>query len=462
MKRLLLLVLVCLLVCSGCSAVSGPPASQAPSDSSAGPQAVTDVPEPASSLPAESTAEASSSDQVSSSPYGRLPALYLTTNNGKQVTSKTDYLAGTFAVQIGEGTLYSPSLSVSKMPMQIKGRGMSSWEWPKKPYRIKLETKTALFGLPEAKDWILRPSYSDKALIRDHIASVMGNKLKYMDFVPRTVLVDVYFNQAYQGVYVLSERIEIAKGRLELSESPAADTGYVIEIGGASSSDTPGVDYFNTNSFVFAYVSSPARGARTAQQMQFITEYTQQADAAVIALDGYENYIDIPSLIDWFILHELTYNLDSSFRRSCFITKDAGGKLKMGPPWDFDLAFGNHYRYNNYPNVWASVSREDGYVGVTWMDHLLKDPAFTSQLKIRWNQVGGMLLRTALDEIDLCEQVIDASQKENYKTWNTMGRKVAFEPNNIAGMKTYAENLQQMRSFLRKRKSWMDQQIAKF
>jgi hypothetical protein len=281
-----------------------------------------------------------------------------------------------------------------------------------------------------------------------------------MEFVPRTVLVDVYFNNAYQGVYILSERIEVKKGRLELDDGPGEDTSYLLEIGGSEKDDVPGVDYFSTSSFKCAYVHSPDPDFRTKAQMRYITKYVKKADAAVIALADYEEYIDIPSLIDWFILHELTYNLDSSFRRSCFMSKDVGGKLKMGPPWDFDLAFGNHSKYVSNPKAWATVSRADGYVGVTWIDHLLKDPRFTSQLNARWNEVGKGLLKTALDEINLCEKVIDKSQAENFKTWNIMEVKVGFEPASIASLKTYPEKLQQIRSFLTVRKAWMDKNIA--
>ena len=394
--------------------------------------------------------------------YGRLPSVYLTTNDGKSVTSKTLYKEGTLSLKVGDGTLYDSSISISEHSMQIKGRGHSSWKWPKKPYIVKMDKKISLFGLPASKDWIFQSNYSDKSLIRNHLASVMGNTLKNMDFVPRTVLVDVYFNGSYQGVYNISERIEIASGRLTLDERMENDTGYLIEIGGTEEGDVLDVDYFNTNSFIHAYVKNPKSKTRTTEQMAFITNYVMEADAAVISLTGYEEYIDIPSLIDWFILHELTYNLDSSFRRSCFMTKDTGGKLKMGPPWDFDLAFGNHFRYNNYPNVWASVSRKDEYVGVTWMDHLLRDPAFTSKLKARWNEVGDELMAVALNEIDLCEKVIQKSQEANFKTWNILGKKVAFEPTNIANLKTYEEQLRQMRDFLNTRKAWMDKTIGAF
>lgn len=451
MKKLLPFCLAILLLLPACTQAAGEP-SPAPASPIATTTTNTSTAQP------DTDTTITAAEPVPDSEYGRLPAVYLTT--GEAVASRTALVGGTFELKIGERTLYDPGLSTGALPMKIRGRGTSSWEWPKKPYLVKLDKHASLFGLPKAKDWVLRPSYSDESLIRDHLASVMGRTLGNLGYVPRTVLVDVYLNGAYRGVYVLSEQIEAKAGRVTLDVSPAEDTGYLIEIGGGGDNDAAGRDYFNTESFNFAYVIDPKPGVRTAAQMRFITDYVRKADAAVIALTGYEDYIDIPSLIDWFILHELTYNLDSSFRRSCFMTKNTGGKLKMGPPWDFDLAFGNHFRYNNTPNVWASVSREDGYVGVTWMDHLLKDPNFTAQLKARWNQVGAGLVRTALNEIDLCEKVIDLSQKENFKTWNTLGSKTAFEPGNIAGITTYAGKLQQLRSFLATRKAWMDKTIG--
>ena len=94
------------------------------------------------------------------------------------------------------------------------------------------------------------------------------------------------------------------------------------------------------------------------------------------------------------------------------------------------------------------------------MDNLLKDPRFTSKLKARWGEVGDKLVRTALHEIDLCENVIQLSQKENFKTWNIMGKKAAYEPSSIAQLSTYEAHLQQIRNFLAVRKAWMDKKIG--
>lgn len=75
----------------------------------------------------------------------------------------------------------------------------------------------------------------------------------------------------------------------------------------------------------------------TQKHFDFIYDYMCKADAAITTLDGYEKYINVDSFIDWFLVHELSYNLDSCFRRSCYITKPTLSRLEMGPIWDFDL-----------------------------------------------------------------------------------------------------------------------------
>jgi len=394
----------------------------------------------------------------------RLPVINLTTVRGAPVVSRTQYIRGSFEIAVCGDGIFPTSYSIETRGMRIRGRGHSSWNWPKTPYRINLDTEVSLFGMAPARNWILRPNYSDRSLMRDHIAFTMGRQLDNLAFVPGSVLVDVYFNGNYMGVYVLAERVEVRDGRVELTNNGTdVDTGFLVEIGGGSHSiqGQRNVHFFNTDTFVWAWVIYPHHEVRTPEQMQFITNFVRDAENAVRNLANYEDYICIPSLIDWFILHELTFNIDSSFRRSCFFTKDAGGLLRMGPPWDFDLAFGNIAWYNSGRNTWASVSRPDGNVQVTWMDYLLTCPRFNAQLRARWNEVGDLLLQVALDEINASEELIAPSAVRNFERWNILGRRSGFTPSGIAALTTHAANVQQMRDFLIRRHSWMDTTIAR-
>jgi len=401
-------------------------------------------------------------ERKNTSGYGRLPAVYIETEGRQKITSKINYINGSFEIKITGKTTHDIEYSLPKSPMQIRGRGHSTWEqWAKKPYRIKFDEKTSLFGLPEARDWILLANYNDKSLIRPHIASVMGNVLTNLPYNPQTVIVDVFINGSYNGVYTLSEQIEVTNGRLEIDISEEDDTGYLLEIGGTEQNDAINKDYIHTGLIKFAAVKYPKKGLRTDEQMAFICDYVRDADRAVTTYGGYEEYIDIPSFIDWFILHELTYNFDSCFRRSCFMTKDTGGKLKMGPPWDFDLAFGNYSKDKSRYKVWATVGEdsEDSYVKVTWMNYLLQDENFKAKLKARWSEVGNRVLNTALNEINLCEKTVYSSAMENFKTWKILNGRAGWESNECANIKTFTGQIDYLRSFLKSRKAWMDKEI---
>lgn len=387
-----------------------------------------------------------------------LPVVYLSTQDGAPVTSKETYLKGTFSMKAEKDSF---AFSVSDRSMQIKGRGNSTWNWAKKPYRIKFDKKISLLGLPKSKDYILLANHADKSLIRNQVAMKLGRVLTNLPYVPRMEPVDVFLNGAYVGVYLLSEKIEVASGRVEIEESTENDTGYLLEVGGAEDGDLEGVHYFHAGTLKYVRIRSPQHEVRTPSQLQYIKQYAEKADKAVTTLTNYEEYIDIPALIDWFLHHELTYNLDSGFRRSCYITKNAGGKLTMGPPWDFDLALGNFSKDNAGYNDWASLGEDnaDSYVKVTWMNYLLQDPGFTKQLKSRWKEIGNTLLDAGLKEIDRCAGILEPSQQENFKVWNILGKRVAYESRKTAGLKTYKEQLDYLRQFLKDRKVWMDQTI---
>ena len=156
-----------------------------------------------------------------------MPQLHITTENNAVVTSKKDYINASFELnddEITDGTL------------EIRGRGNSTWDWPKKPYRLKLTDSTSLLGMPASKHWVLLANYADKTLIRNDIAFMFGKSLE-MEYTPRTRHVELTFNGEYQGVYQLVEHLRIAKDRVNIPELKVTDTtpetisgGYMMEV----------------------------------------------------------------------------------------------------------------------------------------------------------------------------------------------------------------------------------------
>lgn len=347
----------------------------------------------------------------------------------------------------------------------IHGRGHSTWKWPKKPYRIKLDKKAELLGLPKNKDWILLANYSDKSLIRNIVAYDMGRELGAFVWTPTQYPIDLFVNGEYRGVYALGEQREIAKAKINLYESPTdPDRGYLIEVGGADGEGfINGIDKFYTKSGCAGNCTfvDPEPKDMTDEQRKFIIDYVNAADSAIVSGGNYEEYIDVDNFIDWIILHELTCNLDSCFRRSCYFTKDRGGKLKMGPIWDFDLAFGNFSMDNPSYNTWFTIggSGEDDYIKTNWCNYLMADKSFRSRLKARWFEVRGRLLTAAESSIGRNSALIYRSQAENYKVWQTLGIKAGYESLACANLYTYDMNIDYLRDFINSRAAWIDANI---
>lgn len=354
--------------------------------------------------------------------------------------------------------------STGALSAKIRGRGHSTWEWPKKPYKIKLEEKAPLLGMTASKEWALIANYADESLMRNLVAFDMAKSLGSFSYTPSAVPVNVYLNGVYQGVYTLGETIEAKESRLKLdSREDSPNTGYLLEIGGADEDDIEGFSCFDlpSGSAIDIAIKSPKNEKLTQENYDYIYKYMCLADEAITTLNDYETYIDVDSFIDWFILHELTYNLDSCFHRSCFITKDRGEKLKMGPVWDFDLAFGNMYMDAPDYDDWATLgsSNSDSYIGINWFNYLLADPSFRERARARWDEIKEELLETGHNSADNWQNIISTSAEMNFEIWDTLSIANGFQPVSMKNISTFNEQVAYLRRFLTKRYEWIDNNL---
>ncbi len=388
----------------------------------------------------------------------KLPVVIIETENRAEVTSKDEYINATISINSDYVDTF-PSLDPTMVT--IRGRGNSTWDMPKKPYKLKFPFKTSVLGMEKAKDWTLLANYIDYSLIRNSVALDAAAYLTGMPFAMHQHPVDVFVNGEYVGVYSIGEQIEVKKGRVELTDNGTdVDTGYLLEVGGTTSEDTWDVTCFQTELMKYVKVRTANTSNLTKEQVAYIKDYVKNADAAIIAGEGYEDYIDMNSLIDWFILHELAYNVDSSFRRSCFLTKDVGGKLKMGPSWDFDLSFGIFNRCPRDGTGWACLyESSDDYLWTNWMTYLLKDQKFIDMLQKRWNEVKDGLLEHMLAAIDSYGELVTPSAACNFTVWKILGVKNRFQPTYTTKFNTYESHLQFFKDYLTLRWNWIDQNI---
>ncbi|MBQ4037582.1 MAG: CotH kinase family protein [Clostridia bacterium] len=384
-----------------------------------------------------------------------IPVVYLETENGAAIDSKSQYVSATIMLDSVDPALSS----LQETHIRIRGRGNSTWKWDKKPYKIHFDEPVALFGLPAGEEWALFANFADKTLMRNRLAQIMSEELSFA-YTPSHVYVDVFLNGEYLGIYGLGEHLEEGEGRVEVPHDPSAlDCGFFMEAGGVVAGvDVKGMNYFHTDLLKFVLIKGPEFNALTSEQFSYIRDYVQKACDAVVAGDGYEEYIDMESFIDWLIMIELSNNVDCAYRRSTYITKAPGGKLVFGPMWDFDLAFGNFSKDEQAYNVWVSTS-EDDYVGTTWSTYLLEDPEFRAMFKRRWLEVRDSLLEAAFAEIETGYEKLAPSAEENFIRWDILGKKVAFEPFSTKYYPTFESNIEYLTEFLEDRAAWISAQV---
>ena len=159
----------------------------------------------------------------------QIPTVHITTEGGKAIDSKEDYVKASFRFE-DPSRFYTDEESL-EVTGQIKGRGNTTWGMPKKPYRIKLDEKTDLFGSPGDKDWILLANYSDKTLLRNIMAMEIS-RVCGMSWTPRMLSVEVYLNGKYIGVYTFCDHKEVAKDRvnIEVASETELEGGYYLEL----------------------------------------------------------------------------------------------------------------------------------------------------------------------------------------------------------------------------------------
>lgn len=365
------------------------------------------------------------------------------------VVSKDDYVNGSLTInsnlQFEEET--------RTFPLEIKGRGNSTWILPKKPYRLKLKNKAKILGLDEAKNWVLLANYSDKTLIRTSFAFELGREIG-ADFTPQSIPVEVVMNGEYLGSYLLTEQVEVLKDRVEIEELKPEDTapdiitgGYLLELDERRDEDF----WFETNKRLPFAVKSP--DDISASQKNYIKKYMQDTENAIFSSNfadpqnGYAKYIDVNSFINWYLVQELLKNQDARNYSSMYYYKKRNGKLGMGPLWDFDLSMGNvDYSDAINPRGWWVKNG-------AWFNRLFQDPIFKQKVRNRWEEIKKNEITSVFQNIDKNAKYLRLSQKENFNKWDILNEKVW--PNPVA-LGSYSAEVEQIKAWLTTRISWLD------
>lgn len=234
-----------------------------------------------------------------------------------------------------------PEYSISAGNVEIKGRGNSSWNhFVKKGYQIKFEKRTSVLGMEAAKKWILVPNASDGSLLNNKIAYEIANECGLFRYAPEAEFVDLYVSGEYRGLYLITEKVEIDKNRLSLTDK----NGVLVELDNLFY----GGETFKTSSLTNDhFVLKEAVDETSTAGFDAFCSSMQELENALISRAPWstvEKLLDTESAAAYYLLAEYMMNTEALYT-SFFLYKDgAGDRIHFGPVWDYDtpaVGYGN-------------------------------------------------------------------------------------------------------------------------
>ncbi|MBR7179841.1 MAG: CotH kinase family protein, partial [Oscillospiraceae bacterium] len=437
--------------------------------------------------------------------FSKLPVVYINTEGGAPIVSKEEYIDAELIVQ-GNETYNSETTTLYSGKTEIRGRGNSTWAQPKKPYRLKLDKKTDLFGMGKSKHWVLLANYLDESLQRNTLAYNLSGAMGMEQM--STVFVDVVLNGDFVGNYQLCENIRIDDTRVDIfdwegfcedsaaviaeAESMDDDTAgdlesYMVEnmewitsgsfqFGGVTYqiADYPDIEVpdinggylieldeyydeisrFKTNSNQPIMFKSPEYLYTNDDMMDFVKAYIQAFEDAVHSdtytanYDGstlhYSELFDFDALVDYWLINEIFFNEELN-KKSTYMYKDIDGLMMMGPIWDMDWSSGGEGQ-TYHTEQWATRYYSTNAQADQWYKYLIQDPYFFIKAQERYWEIRNDQVAAMLTELDSNEELLTSSANANGKRW---------------GYKhDYSEYVDDLRTWFNEHLTWLDTQMA--
>ncbi|MDS1032904.1 CotH kinase family protein [Porphyromonadaceae sp. NP-X] len=393
-----------------------------------------------------------------------LPTVSIHTENSQDVVSKDVYLKGIVNFISDNGnTIYTDSTS-------IKGRGNASWNFPKKPYKLKLYNKVNLLGMPaKAKEWTLINNYGDKTLMRNMLAFKVSKMLD-MPYTPAGTCVDVILNGEYKGTYQLCDQIEVQKNRVNITEMEPTDIalpnlsgGYLLEVDAYAYTE---ISWFNSTRGNPVTIHSPDDDEIVPQQTQYITDFFNTMEQEVYGRDfandnaSFRKHLDTKTFLKNLLIGEFCGNTDTYW--STYMYKQRNNDtLYTGPIWDYDLSFENDNRTYPINNLTDFIYRTNGSAAGnmrTFVDNVLASNASKRELYNYWNGVRSEKLtqQSMISLVDSLATLLDSSQKLNFIRWPILNTLVHQNPL-IGG--SYQNEVNNVKNYISGRLTWMDSKL---
>ena len=402
--------------------------------------------------------------------FSKLPVVYLDTDDGQSVTVKTDYKPGWIRIQGNETFKQQCDLK-----MEIKGRGNSSWGFPKKPYKLKLDKKTDLFGYGKNKHWVLIANFLDEALVRNKLAYDLARDLGQTAM--GSEYVDVVFNGAYAGNYLLCEHIRVDANRVDVFdwEGYAEDNGGTAEdlawidpkttdiTGGylwELSDEFDEVSKFMTEAGLKVMLNKPEFLSTNPAMMDWCSNFWETVTAGWKSPIGeapngqnYLDLVDVESMAAYLLVQDGFGNNDASYKsRYCY--KDVGGKAKFGPVWDFDWGCGASVVNKDNHSAWILAK---GWGEACFYSEWVDDPWFCLKMWELYTK-HRTRIQSILTRIDAAHDYLRESGDADDRRWHA--ERTAWHAGRTSTKQGYEGDIQRFRTWMANRLAWFDAQFA--
>lgn len=380
--------------------------------------------------------------------YTGLPVCWIETEGRQKIESKDQYLKAHMTIRKDVVTRSNDAIEYD---MQIKGRGNSTWVLPKKPLKIMFDKKESLLDMPKGKSWALLANYMDKTMIRNKLAYNLGDMSK-LAWSPHSHFIEVWLNGRYNGTYQLIEKVGVSKQRVDIG-----DEGFLLEIDAYASGESDS-RYFSSQVLPQPINIKEPKVSWYDENYTLVKNFVNEAEVVLYSGNfkdpetGWQKYFDATSMVDWYIINEIAKSWDAIRWSSTFMTWIPGGKIFMGPLWDYDIAFGNADASD------GCDSSPEGFQikNQVWIHRLFEDPYFVQLVKDRW-QYFYSKKSAIMSEINADANYLKYSAVENNNKWQTF-YKYTERNRDIWG--SYFNEIEYLKEWLGTRMDWLNREFS--
>lgn len=416
-----------------------------------------------------------------------LPTLYVNTETGsmKRLDADKTYKESASAELIGPdgSVLFQNELK------NISGRGNHTFMFEKKSYQIKLESPEDLLGMGASDTWILLCNVYDRSYIRNKLTYDMALEAG-MPGSPESEYIDVYFNGVYNGMYLLCEKVEIGENRLELADleqqnrflngpldkayrfaeednsrkgaallyNPEDITGgYLVEHDyGPKYQEV--ISGFVTESGEHFAIKSPQYASK--EEVDYIADRMQAIETAIMSKDGcdpvtgahFSEYLDLESWADKYLVEEITRNNGGGLTSSYFYKPQDRVSTRVfgGPVWDYDKAYGRVGGNDAEPRLLSFLMQHLGE-NTHWFSYLYQHEEFVEAVKKEYEKKfsGYLTVMTEKKAEEYLSQISASAVLDQARFY--------YVYMDYSGEMDYRVEAEQVKSFIRDRKQFLDE-----